>query len=208
MSHIGGNPAFTKEVLIDGLSATSQIQGNVLESSPTMESIQEFSVQTSGISAEYGHTSGGVFNFALKPGTNNFHGSAYYYGRNEALNANTWMNNWQLSQNPGDQRYERARDRQSVVGGSTGGPVIIPGLYDGRNRTFIFGTLEHYSREQAAELVVSLGGSVSSSVSKKTDFVVAGASPGSKYDRARELGVRILDEKEFKRLVSGGMQEQ
>jgi hypothetical protein len=148
MSHIGGNPAFTKEVLIDGLSATSQIQGNALESSPTMESIQEFSVQTSGISAEYGHTSGGVFNFALNPGTNNFHGSAYYYGRNEALNANTWMNNWQLSRDPGDQRYERPRDRQSVVGGSAGGPVLIPGLYDGRNRTFIFGTFEHYSQQQ------------------------------------------------------------
>ena len=69
------------------------------------------------------------------------------------------------------------------------------------------GTLEHYSREQAAELIVSLGGSVASSVSKKTDFVVAGASPGSKHDRARELGVKILDEKEFKRLISGGTQE-
>jgi DNA ligase (NAD+) len=52
-----------------------------------------------------------------------------------------------------------------------------------------------------------LGGSVSSSVSKKTDFVVAGASPGSKYDRARELGVKILDEKEFKQLISRGAQE-
>jgi DNA ligase (NAD+) len=65
------------------------------------------------------------------------------------------------------------------------------------------GTLDHFSREQAAELIVSLGGSVSSSVSKQTDFVVAGASPGSKHDRARELGVKIVDEKEFKRLTTG-----
>ena len=144
-SYIAGTPAFSKEVLIDGLSATSQIQGNVLESSPTIESIQEFNVQTSGMSAEYGHTSGGVFNFALATGTNNYHGSAYYYARNEALNANTWMNNWQLSQNPGDQRYKRARDRQSVYGASAGGPVIIPGLYNGKNNTFIFCAFESLS---------------------------------------------------------------
>jgi len=63
------------------------------------------------------------------------------------------------------------------------------------------GTLEHYSRELATELVVSLGGTVSSSVSKKTDYVVAGAAPGSKLDRARELGVKTIDEAEFRRLV-------
>jgi DNA ligase (NAD+) len=85
---------------------------------------------------------------------------------------------------------------------TAGGPRPLAG-----KKFVLTGTLEHYSREQAAELIVSLGGSVSSSVSKKTDFVVAGASPGSKRDRARELGVKILDEKEFKYLISGGMQE-
>jgi hypothetical protein len=147
-SYIAGTPAFTKEVLIDGLSATSQIQGNVLESSPTMESIQEFNVQSSGSSAEYGHASGGAFNFVMKSGTNTIHGSLLYYGRNEALNANTWMNNWQLGRNPGDDKYERARDRQSIFGGSAGGPVTIPGLYSGKNKTFIFGSIEHYRQER------------------------------------------------------------
>jgi len=85
---------------------------------------------------------------------------------------------------------------------TAGGPKPLAG-----KKFVLTGTLEHYSREQAAELIVSLGGSVASSVSKKTDFVVAGASPGSKYDRARELGVKILDEREFKRLISGGTQE-
>jgi DNA ligase (NAD+) len=85
---------------------------------------------------------------------------------------------------------------------TAGGPRPLAG-----KKFVLTGTLEHYSREQAAELLVSLGGSVSSSVSKKTDFVVAGASPGSKHDRARELGVKILDEKEFKRLIAGGTQE-
>lgn len=86
---------------------------------------------------------------------------------------------------------------------TAGGPRPLSG-----KKFVLTGTLEHYSREQAAELIVALGGSVSSSVSKQTDFAVAGASPGSKYDRAQELKVKILDEKEFKRLVTGETQEQ
>ncbi len=144
-SYIAGGAAFSKEVLIDGISATSQIQGHVGETSPPMEAVQEFSVQTSGMSAEFGHSSGGVFNFALKSGTNDPHGSAFYYLRNEALNANSWMNNWRLSQSPNDPRYIRARDRQFLGGVSAGGPVVIPKLYNGRNRTFVFGSFEKYT---------------------------------------------------------------
>ncbi|MEK7407134.1 MAG: TonB-dependent receptor [Acidobacteriota bacterium] len=147
-SYIAGAPAFSKEVMIDGMSATAQIQGHVGESSPTMEAVQEFSVQTSGMSAEYGRTSGGVFNFALKSGTNDFHGSAFYYLRNEIFNANSWMSNWRLSQSPNDPRYVRARDRQFLGGGSAGGPIRIPKIYDGRNRTFLFGAFEHYTQER------------------------------------------------------------
>ena len=147
-SFIAGTPAFSKEVMIDGMSATAQIQGHVGESSPNMEAVQEFNVQTSGLSAEYGRTSGAVFNFALKSGTNDLHGSAFYYGRNEALNANTWMNNWQLSQHPGDSLYERARDRQNLYGASLGGPLFIPKVYNGKSRTFLFGAFEQYQQER------------------------------------------------------------
>ncbi|HYK88898.1 MAG TPA: carboxypeptidase-like regulatory domain-containing protein, partial [Acidobacteriota bacterium] len=146
-SYLAGGQAFSKEVYIDGISATAQIQGHIGESSPTMEAVQEFKVQTSGMSAEYGRTSGGVFNFALKSGTNKFSGSAFYYGRNEALDANSWMNNWNRAQNPNDSLYDRARDRQLLAGGSAGGPLIIPGLYNGRDRTFLFGAIEIYQME-------------------------------------------------------------
>ncbi len=145
-SYIAGGSAFSKEVLIDGISATSQIQGHVGETSPPMEAVQEFSVQTSGMSAEFGHTSGGVFNFALKSGTNDVHGSAFYYFRNEALNANTWMNNWRLSQSPGNSLYERGRDRKFLAGVSGGGPVFLPKIYNGRNRTFFYGSFEKYTQ--------------------------------------------------------------
>lgn len=66
------------------------------------------------------------------------------------------------------------------------------------NRTFVFtGSLESMTRGEAADVVRSLGGHVSSSVSGKTDYVVAGSEAGSKYDRARELGIEILSEEEF-----------
>ncbi len=69
-------------------------------------------------------------------------------------------------------------------------------------KTFVFtGGLERRSREEAGELVQQHGGKVSGSVSKKTDYVVAGAEPGSKYDKAKELGVTILNEAEFEKLL-------
>jgi len=69
-------------------------------------------------------------------------------------------------------------------------------------KTFVFtGGLANRTREQAAELVKQHGGKISSSVSKKTDYVVAGTDPGSKYDKAKELGVTILDEAQFERLI-------
>ncbi|MDI6892825.1 MAG: NAD-dependent DNA ligase LigA [Actinomycetota bacterium] len=68
--------------------------------------------------------------------------------------------------------------------------------------TFVLtGTLTRFTREQAKEIIEGLGGEVSSSISRKTDYVVAGEKPGSKYDKARELGVKILDEEEFVRLI-------
>ena len=71
------------------------------------------------------------------------------------------------------------------------------------NLTFVLtGTLEKYSRNEAKEIIESLGGRVTSSVSKKTDYVVVGKDPGSKYDKAVKLGINIIDEKEFERLIA------
>lgn len=65
----------------------------------------------------------------------------------------------------------------------------------------ITGTLKNYSREDAQELILSLGGNVSSSVSKKTDYLIVGSEPGSKYDKARELGIKMISEEEFEKLL-------
>ncbi len=73
-----------------------------------------------------------------------------------------------------------------------------------RNQSFVLtGELNSMSRDEAKEKIRALGGDISSSVSKKTDYVVVGKNPGSKYDKARELGVKIVDEKEFRRIISG-----
>ncbi len=71
-------------------------------------------------------------------------------------------------------------------------------------KTFVFtGTLAQYERAEAERLVMQSGGKVSSSVSKKTDYVVVGTDPGSKYDKARSLGVAILNESQFEKLLAG-----
>jgi DNA ligase (NAD+) len=79
--------------------------------------------------------------------------------------------------------WEEGEGRQLAAGGAASGKTFV-----------LTGTLPNLSREQAKEKIEAAGGKVSGSVSKKTDYVVAGAEPGSKYDKALELGVSVLDE--------------
>ncbi len=94
-------------------------------------------------------------------------------------------------------------DRLVKAGLNTIEPVSeIEQKLDGR--VFVFtGSLEKYGRKEAQELVEELGGHTSSSVSKSTDYLVAGEKTGSKYAKAQELGVKIISEDEFERLISG-----
>lgn len=89
-SHINGSLNDTKEVMIDGTSAVSQIGGYLSESSPPMEAVQEFQVTSAGITADDGRTGGGVFRYEMKSGTNDWHGSGLFYMHNQALDARSW----------------------------------------------------------------------------------------------------------------------
>ena len=69
-------------------------------------------------------------------------------------------------------------------------------------KTFVLtGTLPSMTREEASEKIDALGGHVTGSVSKKTDYVLAGSEPGSKFDKAKELGLKIIDEAEFRKML-------
>lgn len=96
---------------------------------PIPDSIEEFKLQDGDNDAEFGHSVGAVINAVTKSGTNQFHGDAFEYFRNEFLNANDWFNNLHGTRRP---EY-----RQNQVGGTIGGPVLLP-HYNGRNRTFFF----------------------------------------------------------------------
>ncbi|MBO0723623.1 MAG: carboxypeptidase regulatory-like domain-containing protein, partial [Blastocatellia bacterium] len=97
---------------------------------PIPDAIQEFKLQTGDNSAEFGHSVGAVINAVVKSGTNQFHGDLFEYLRNEALNANDFFSNLN--------GVTRQEYRQNQFGGTIGGPVLIPKLYNGRNRTFFF----------------------------------------------------------------------
>ena len=82
----------------------------------------------------------------------------------------------------------------------------MPRTLEGRT-IVVTGSLPGFSRDDAKEAILARGGKAAGSVSKKTDYVVAGDSPGSKYDKAVELGVPILDEKGFRKLLAEGPPE-
>ena len=92
-SNINGSTSFSKESLLDGATVTTYLAGHFSESSVSVEALQEFKIQTSGMSAEFGRAQAGVFNYVMKSGANQIHGSAYGALRNEALNANTAVTN-------------------------------------------------------------------------------------------------------------------
>ena len=140
-SHINGAPSFSKEVVLDGASATIYISGHMGESSPSMEALEEFKIQTSGMSAEFTRTAGGVFNFVMKSGTNQFHGSGMFQLHNESFDANTFANNF----------YGRPRqfDRRHNWATSLGGPVWIPKVVNGKDKWFFYAAYEKYKEQFA-----------------------------------------------------------
>src|SRR5688500_1485735 len=124
---INGQRANANEFLLDGApnSAASQNQP-VINANPDM--VQEFKVETNGYSAEFGRAAGGVFNVVTRSGSNDVHFTLYEFFRNDKLNANDFFANATGKSKP--------PFKFNQFGGTLGGPVYIPKVYDGRNRTF------------------------------------------------------------------------
>ncbi len=102
----------------------------------SVDALQEFRVESSSYSAEYGRTPGGQFSMVTRSGTNDWHGTAFDYFRNEALDANSWFNDNTVPVT------RKPSERQNDFGGVFGGPLRIPNLYNGQNRTFFFFSYE------------------------------------------------------------------
>jgi hypothetical protein len=136
---INGGPTDGEGIRVEGQEATNSLQpGAPNEQEPSVEAIQEISVQTSNFAAEYGDVASGLFNFTAKSGTNQFHGSAYEYFVNEDLNAGIPFTN------NGNGQLVRPVSRKHDYGASVGGPVLIPKVYNGRDKTFFFFNYEGY----------------------------------------------------------------
>jgi Carboxypeptidase regulatory-like domain len=101
----------------------------------SVDDLQEFRVQSSTYSAEYGRNPGGQFAFETKSGTNQWHGTAYDYLRNDYFDANDWFSDYFRAVDPS---LTKPATRQNDFGGTFGGPVRIPGLYNGKGKTFFF----------------------------------------------------------------------
>jgi len=143
-----GSRNSTSDVLVDGVTVVTVEQNSGitdLKFSPSVDVVQEFKMQTNFFSAEYGQTGGAVVNMITRSGTNDFHGTGYYFLRDAALNANDWFANRAGRPLPAFHRDQ--------YGGVLGGPVI-------KNKTFFFGAYEYTRQESPTSINISLPTSV------------------------------------------------
>ncbi len=162
---IGGGMANQSMVWLDG----SPVNGsyiNITALIPTQDSLQEFKVATNNLSPEYGRFAGGVVNFTTKSGTNDLHGEAWEFLRNRDLDANTFFNNTNGT--------PRGAFTQNQFGFNLGGPVEIPKLVHGRNKTFFFVDYEGFRLRQG----VSYTETVPTAAERTGDLSALAASQG------------------------------
>jgi hypothetical protein len=142
----GGQEGGT-DILVDGVSISLVSPNTQWNKGVSSDAVDEFRVLQSNFSAEYGQAGDGIVNLTIKSGTNEFHGSGYDFLRNRVLDANNWFNNFRGSKRP--------IDTQNDFGATLGGPVWIPKLYNGKNKTFFFFAYEGFRFSTGGEGQVS-----------------------------------------------------
>jgi hypothetical protein len=141
--HVSGAPGSTYRVIMDGLDATSPVMAAISnEVQPSVESLAQQSLMQGSYSTEFGQAAGGIFNYTSKSGSNKLHGTLFNYYQNEDLNAAQPFN-----YTASGQKYNPV-ERQLDFGGSLGGPLVIPHLYNGHDKTFFFFAFEEYHNAQ------------------------------------------------------------
>ena len=154
---INGGRSGGNAILIDGVPATTGFQ-NEITTIPSIDDTQEFKVQSDNLSAEYGRYSGGVVNVTTKSGTEQLHGTAFEFLRNSALDADDYIDN--------EHGVKVPPFKMNQFGFAAGGPVVIPKIYNGHNKTFFFGDLQETRRNQGTTFL----GTVPTALQRKGDF--------------------------------------
>jgi len=160
---ISGSGGRGKEILIDGGSYVSPESGGMAMQNVGAEAYTEFKLTTASYAAELGRFGGGVESFNTKSGTNQIHGAGYWSLRRDIFDAAGWASNSVVGRTPG----YRTKERYNEAGGSIGGPVFIPKVYDGRNRTFFFFT---YTRDLRPESFGMTSSTVATALQKQGIF--------------------------------------
>ena len=146
LSKLAGGQNLGAEIVLDGASVQRQDTVSAFDqTAPSVEALDEFKVTTSTPTAQFGRTSGGIESFTTKSGTNTYHGTVFDIFRNQALDANSWDNNFVGAKKPSD--------HQNDFGGSLGGPVRIPHIYNGHDKTFFFFSWEQYRNKPGTTAV-------------------------------------------------------
>jgi hypothetical protein len=137
-TQINGSQSRAKEILVDGIGAGSPESGGLLFTYPSVEAFSEFKLISSNFSSEYGRTGGGFEVFTTRSGTNELHGAVFDYLRNDKFDARGFF------------APTTPVKRQNEYGAVVGGPVVLPKLYDGRNRTFFHFVYSGFRDRQGA----------------------------------------------------------
>ncbi len=175
---VSGSGGRAQEVLIDGASALN-VESSAVFNFPSAEMFSEFKMLSSNYSAEFGRVGGGIEIYVAKSGTNWFHGAAFHNMRRDIWNANAWARN--SSTNPATSF--RPKERINETGGSIGGPVFVPKVYDGRDKTFWFFTYTKDLRPVTPSFPVM---TVPTALMKQGNFTEAGVP--IIYDPATTVG--------------------
>jgi hypothetical protein len=151
---IAGGPVRGNNYLLDGIAITDSTNRAVII--PTVESVQELKLQANTYDAEVGRTGGGTFNLFLKSGTNDFHAAAFGYSWFQPWLANTYFGNAAGRNTDGTLKSPIADQPFYNYGGAIGGPLSIPKLYNGKNKTFFWVTGEAYRQQKPSSTVIAV----------------------------------------------------
>jgi hypothetical protein len=182
---IGGRTAGKNDLLLDGAPTGVGAKGTYM---PSMDGVQEVAVQQNAVDAEFGFSAGGTLNVSMKSGTNDFHGTAYYFGRNPALNAVT---------NRTAFPHTVSVVKNHIWGGTVGGPVTIPKVINGKNKLFFYQVYEGWkntvpnNQTSTAPTDLQRSGDFSNTFQKDGSLRLIYDPWTSQYDTATNTGSRM-----------------